>query len=1053
VPLRYASAFAVICPPTPLDTDADMTLALELAHFGVAAESIRSLDKPSAENVNYLDLVAGIRVDHTGSLRVQPDAVVEWDRRPLLYVVDAQSLARGPSPDATLDALRSKLACRGEPAWLAISRPGELTLYALGVGGALPPPELVRTGEPRARALIQDLASGRHDGDATAATATAFHDLLFRLITETCRALMKTVALKGDSDNVLSLVGRALFARFLIDRGLLNTRTGPDLGVPFEQCFANAKSAKLMCVWLDETFNGDLLPLANKRYSSFFAGLGADSETVFNSLTHILYRAPDGQLQIEETWGAIDFAHVPVGLLSEVYEQFAHEHGPLLDVAASKSDKLARVESIHYTPHRIAKYMVEEALGGIPMDKPHEARVLDPAAGGGVFLTLAYRELVAMRWRARGRPGRKQLRAILNQQICGFDINVSALKLAALGLYLTALELDANPTDPHGLAFEPLLGNVLYLARGRGEAHPNPHILGSLGPAIGPEHNGQYDVVIGNPPWTSWKQPSKDDDGKPNWPDLNPLAEAMVRRVATERVRHAPGNDTLAEVASDYINADRVPDLPFVWRAMEWAKPRGVIAFALHGRLLFKQSASGIRTRQAIFKSLRVTGVLNGAALRQEKVWPNTDAPWCLLFALNEVPRDTSVFYYVTPVLEPESNRAGVMRVDFDSAEPVEVGALCEDPSLLKTMYRGTAADSDVIRHLRALDLPTVKSFWSERGLKSGKGYQVVSGGKRHAWTRGMPQLTANNKDAFALDVSKLPSFDGSPLLFPRSPDIYRAPVLVIPVSLKADRDEGGALLAMRDVLYSESFMGFSTAGYHGAGFDVGLARYLQVIAYSKLFVYWTVMTSSQFGVERDVLQKTDFEMFPLLPFNQLTTQQRTQSRQLSEDIAAGKRPWTALDTWVSRLYRLGTHDAQAIDDALEVATPFAAAQLRANAVPTNAEVHTFVSWANAFISPLLAEVDVHFELRAKPDVNTAAWRFIDVLGRGVKAQDWYQAWITQLADDEGASRVVVRVAPGHVGIALRAQYRYWTRTRARGCVLMLLREHGDFLSGDKAPT
>ena len=139
-------------------------------------------------------------------------------------------------------------------------------------------------------------------------------------------------------------------------------RTGPDLGVPFEQCFASAKSSKLICEWLDRTFNGDLLPLADKRYRHFFTGLGGDADTVFGCLTNVLYRAPDGQLPIAETWSAIDFAHVPVGLLSEVYEQFAHEHGPLLDASAPRSRKLARVESIHYTPHRIAKFMVEEAL-------------------------------------------------------------------------------------------------------------------------------------------------------------------------------------------------------------------------------------------------------------------------------------------------------------------------------------------------------------------------------------------------------------------------------------------------------------------------------------------------------------------------------------------------------------------------------------------------------------------------------------------------------------------------------------------------------------------
>ena len=997
-------------------------------------------------------MVAGISVDRAGHIKVQPAAVVEWDRRPLLYVVNAQSLVRGTSPDATLDVLRTKLACRGEPAWLAISRPGELTLYALGVGLALPGPEVIRPDQPRASALLQDLASGQYPGDATSATATAFHDLLFRLVTETCRTLLQTRALSGDVDNVLSLVGRALFARFLIDRGLLNARTGPDLGVPFEQCFASAKSSKLICEWLDRTFNGDLLPLADKRYRHFFTGLGGDADTVFGCLTNVLYRAPDGQLPIAETWSAIDFAHVPVGLLSEVYEQFAHEHGPLLDASAPRSRKLARVESIHYTPHRIAKFMVEEALAGIPMDKPHEARVLDPAAGGGVFLTLAYRELVAMRWRAHGRrPGRKQLRSILNQQIRGFDINVSALKLAALGLYLTALELDANPTDPEGLAFEPLLGNVLYLARGPGESHPNPHILGSLGPAIGPEHNSQYDVVIGNPPWTSWQRPPKNDDGELAWTDLNPLAEALVTRIAASRLTAATAADhpTLAAVATSYTNADRVPDVPFVWRAMAWARPGGVIAFALHGRLLFKQSAGGAHARKALFSALRVTGLVNGASLRQENVWPNTDAPWCLLFAVNAVPLPRQSFYYVNPVLETRTNAAGIMRVDFASSEPIEFGRLAEDPALLKYLYRGTGADADVVLHVRRLDATPLKEYWGQLGLHGGEGYQRGAGTAIHAWMRDMPHLTPQTRLPFRVTPAALPLFGKQPVARCRKPEIYRAPLVLWPAAVRENRDYGGALLVDANLLYSESFTGYSTAGYSGPGTALGLAQYLHVLGYSKLFTYWALMTSAQFGVERDALQKEDIDAFPVVTFAQLAPDVRDDLARVSRSIVAGKRPWRAVDELVSQIYHLSRSDQQTIDDTLAVSAPFSGAQLRAQAAPSALEMQNFIASLARFLKPLLSHLGKAIEVRAG-EARSEAWRFIEVVSTPVTASSWATQWIEQLADDEGASRVVVRVRAGYLGIAMRAQYRYWTRTRARLCGLDILRQHSDFLVSDE---
>ena len=78
--------------------------------------------------------------------------------------------------------------------------------------------------------------------------------------------------------------------------------------------------------------------------------------------------------------------------------------------------------------------------------------------------------------------------------------------------------------------------------------------------------------------------------------------------------------------------------LPFVWRAMEWAKPDGQISFALHARLLFAQGDGMPAARQALFEALDVTSVVNGTELRQTKVWPHILAPFCILFGTNRNP-------------------------------------------------------------------------------------------------------------------------------------------------------------------------------------------------------------------------------------------------------------------------------------------------------------------------------------------------------------------------------------------------------------------------------
>jgi len=258
----------------------------------------------------------------------------------------------------------------------------------------------------------------------------------------------------------------------------------------YEVCFGTPENIAATSSWLDETFNGDLLPLTKAVGTGrrFLAALSSSAQDrICSTLTTIMHRAePSGQMRLD--WSGLDFAHIPVGLLSQVYEYHTEKHHP----------KTKKNTSVYYTPRTIAEYMVDEAFAALAM--PHTARVLDPAAGAGVFLVAAFRKLVEERWRHDGKqPNTIAIRRILNQQLAGFEINESALRLCALSLYLTAVELDPQPRPIQRLRFDNLQGTVLFDVSG--ESAP-PYIPGSLGPAVGSKHHHRYDLVIGNPPWT-----------------------------------------------------------------------------------------------------------------------------------------------------------------------------------------------------------------------------------------------------------------------------------------------------------------------------------------------------------------------------------------------------------------------------------------------------------------------------------------------------------------------------------------------------------------------
>ena len=157
----------------------------------------------------------------------------------------------------------------------------------------------------------------------------------------------------------------------------------------------------------------------------------------------------------------------------------------------------------------------------------------------------------------------------------------SALRLAALSLYLTAIELDPEPVPPSKLRFKALRDKVLFNWRRKNgaaadsEADPDAGpVIGSLGAHVGPDHRGAYQVVLCNPPWTSL--PGGKGKDKVERSRLKNLAECF-----TKVGRDVLENRGLAELAGKYQNPDNAPDLPFVWRSLQWCESNGRIGLVL----------------------------------------------------------------------------------------------------------------------------------------------------------------------------------------------------------------------------------------------------------------------------------------------------------------------------------------------------------------------------------------------------------------------------------------------------------------------------------------
>ena len=998
-----------------------------LEKYGADRAAIRFFDAHTPDLLPYATLLAARKVND--SVLTALTGVYEWQNSPLVFLVEGDKL----TANQELDHIRRLLAMRGDAPYLGVVRPGQLTLYRVSLDKD--PPDRTRIPLPAG----EERATFPHLGNLRPGIASRprqwISNVVLTLLTSSIEDLKKQFSV-ADND-AISLVGRALFTRFLADRELLPNSVFPGGQHDAAKLFDNADQAAKTSQWLDDTFNGDFLPLNSGMFGVLPPG-------AFKALGDILRRAPGGQLYLgwEEKWNNLDFAHIPVGVLSQAYEHYLREHAP---------DK-QRKEGGYYTPRIIADMMVRGAFHALRRDgAAHEALVLDAAAGAGVFLITAFRELVSERWRHdQVRPDTATLRNILYGQITGFDINESALRFAALGLYLMSIELDPNPEPVEKLRFKDLRGFVLHNV---GEVNGNlpSRGLGSLGSRVGEAHLGRYDLVIGNPPWAS-------GTGLPDWPQVT----QRVTRIAGQRVPQG----TAPKLPNEVL------DLPFVWRAMEWARPGGQIALALHARLLFQQGEGMPEARSALFGALNVTGIVNGSEIRRTQVWPEISAPFCLLFARNELPPPGAGFRLVSPRLEKLLNGAGGLRVDAKNAEMITSEQVIHRAEILKVLFRGSSLDLEVYDRLKCRNLETLGEFWRNhfgesqgRPCFAGNGYQKLRESSRvrkngdgkpgvsASYLLGLRELTRDAIQSLMVDCSKLPKFSLPRIHDPRPRELFRGPLLVVHEAPSAQTQRIRIAVADEDLLFNQSYHGYS-AKEHSQG--KLLVRYLALLLGSRPALWYALITSGRFGFERDVVEKLTVDKIPVPPFEAFSQSDHRQIEFLFEDLVqhTNEAAWARADSWVASLYGLRRRDLQVIADTLRFNLPFADNRNAAQAPPARPEVAAFCRTLSSELKPWAqrARKQIHILPVHLPAVSP--WRIVRVAAAPTSAkpatnQDWPE--IVRLADRLAATEIIhPDSAAGCLWLARLNQSRYWSRSQARLVARRIAWEHVDFLSGLK---
>ena len=292
-----------------------------------------------------------------------------------------------------------------------------------------------------------------------------------------------------------AFLGRILFTCYLCHRGIisLGNYLGKNPSTDIRELLAGSTPEKAHSL-----LYGKLFPALKVRFNSsmFDEDLSTEKAAIKPSHVDVIRHFLDGaeirKGQRSLGFWAYRFDFIPVETISSIYEKFLEKED------GESKKKLGA----YYTPRLLAEMTLDLALRGRP--SVQGLRFIDPSCGSGIFLVLAFNRLVAD-WNLRQTKSpsiAKRAEALLQilGQLRGVDKHPTACRISCFSLYLAFLD-QFEPSDVE--AYIDQTGNKLpnLLLADKAKPHSIPVIWHRDFLEIADEWEGQFDIVIGNPPW------------------------------------------------------------------------------------------------------------------------------------------------------------------------------------------------------------------------------------------------------------------------------------------------------------------------------------------------------------------------------------------------------------------------------------------------------------------------------------------------------------------------------------------------------------------------
>ena len=521
---------------------------------------------------------------------------------------------------------------------------------------------------------------------------------------------------------------------------------------------------------------------------------------------NLLQRLLKGEVYLDSgqmaLWPLYSFDVIPIELISNIYQQFLHY------------ERDGETRGTYYTPCHLVTFLMDEVL---PWTGDNiNFKVFDPSCGSGVFLVEAYRRLIS-RWMQANqgqRPSISDLTDILTKNIFGVDIDSKAIRIAALSLYLTMCDY----LEPHHIweeveskpLFKPLINNNLF----ESDFFEKDALFS----------DEKYDLIIGNPPWQS------------------ELSEPA--RMYTTENNKPVGDKQICQA--------------FLWRVGELCKPDGKICMVVSSKgLLFNRSTPNREFRKQFFSSFDVKTIINFSALRHV-LFSKAVAPCAAVVFSPDKTEDSQPIFYCSPKPSYSPQDDWLLVIEPQDIAHIPKDEAIENDIIWKVAMWGTPRDYELIKRLSRQS--NLGAICEKNGWIDGEGFIVGNRKDEVPELHRRPYVDARKLERFTMDEGVLPINEETHYYrhAKTKREIFKGPHLLIKQSPKAGVGLVAAILK-NDAVFRDSILGI-----HGKEKDLNQLALCCSVINTKISLYYEMLTSRRWLVERDELQKEEIMNIPM---------------------------------------------------------------------------------------------------------------------------------------------------------------------------------------------